>query len=148
MKEFLVLPPYRHPYKFLPPPAAPLSVCLLYLEKAFDLNGKKCIQNNKSVACCIFVYPVDEKKLADQIQELKKEKNDALTKVSALQKQVSPSAWHTLNLRAVVESLKFLSSPEDGKAQRKSEAVKRRSWLYVEKDTRPGGMREDTNEPH
>lgn len=39
--------------------------------------------------CCISIDPVDEKKLAERIQALKKEKDDALTKVSALQKQVS-----------------------------------------------------------
>lgn len=32
---------------------------------------------------------MDEKKLAEQIQVLKKEKNDAVTKMSELQKQVS-----------------------------------------------------------
>lgn len=32
---------------------------------------------------------MDEKKLAEQIQALKKEKNDAVTKMSELQKQVS-----------------------------------------------------------
>lgn len=36
----------------------------------------------------IFFYAVDEKKLMEQIQALKKEKEDALTKMSELQKQV------------------------------------------------------------
>ncbi len=36
-----------------------------------------------------FADTVDEKKLAEQILSLKKEKSDALTKMSELQKQVS-----------------------------------------------------------
>lgn len=35
-----------------------------------------------------FVYAVDEKKLTEQIHSLKKEKEEALTKMSELQKQV------------------------------------------------------------
>lgn len=36
----------------------------------------------------VLFYQVDEKRLTDQIQALKKEKNDALAKMSELQKQV------------------------------------------------------------
>lgn len=39
--------------------------------------------------CFTFVDTVDEKRLREQMQALKKEKNDALTKMTELQKQVS-----------------------------------------------------------
>lgn len=42
--------------------------------------------------CCTFLDTVDEKRLVEQIQALKKEKDDALTKVSEFQKQVSWAA--------------------------------------------------------
>lgn len=43
---------------------------------------------------------VDEKKLTEQILALKKEKNDALTKMSELQKQVSYKQNVIKHLRA------------------------------------------------
>lgn len=60
----------------------------------FDLHSeatKKGLIPVKHASDCVlflFVYAVDEKKLTEQIQALKKEKEEALTKISELQKQV------------------------------------------------------------
>lgn len=60
----------------------------------FELNAEYIfIRNATSILlccfCCTFLDTVDVKRLAEQIQALKKEKDDALIKVSEFQKQVS-----------------------------------------------------------
>lgn len=87
-------PPSPNQPKFLPPPAAPLSVLTLNIGKVVIEMLKIVLEYCKHVLTNTSVDSVDEKKLAERIQALKKEKDDALTRVSALQKQVGPPPYN------------------------------------------------------
>lgn len=114
LKHFFLIKEFPVPFSPLPvPPPHPLSphhsihmnsyhLLLLLFQCLFSIKRSvlfKCLKWSleycKHVLRCTFVDAVDEKRLAERIQALKKEKDDALTKVSALQKQVSPPAYNT-----------------------------------------------------
>lgn len=89
---------------------------------------------------------MDDKKLTEQIQALKKEKEEALTKISDLQKQVCckyNGSWYEratfVEACMVMSRIFIFFFLKDWTTKRKWETVEAEGQLYGENNARPAG---------